>query len=162
MSSILTILTFPIPCMGIWEKNPEIINPLDFRIGFGLKPSCEVVLPEMWAHFLPYQQSISGVATLNAPGPFTAVRAGLSFAQGFSHGDNGCLLFSTSFFSLMPDGIRSKIILDTGAGHWVNELGGLIQQTVPDGYRISSATCTGEHMLEWSLALAMAFMRSGL
>jgi tRNA A37 threonylcarbamoyladenosine modification protein TsaB len=141
--------------MAIWEKNHLDGAPLAFYQDEAQKPACEVSLPAMWMALSDFHGSIRSVATLTGPGPFTAVRAGLAFAQGLVHGDDQWSLFSTSLFALMPQPMRSCMILDTGGNHWVDEYGAITAvDDVHVDYRISSATCTKEDRVNWSRALA--------
>jgi hypothetical protein len=161
MANILTILTFPLPCMAIW-RSCDVLFPLDcplknsrakplaFEIDSTLTPACEILLPNMWNALKPHHESIRHVATLSEPGPFTAQRAGSAFARGLVHGDDGWHFFTTSLFNLMPEGIRSDIFLDTGANHWVNSAGKIGTQPLNPEHSVSPKTCTSDMILTWS------------
>lgn len=173
MPTILTILTFPVPAMALWnlgdleKKIPEKedfsretnknfleIVPLAFTVHHGEKPACERILPQMWESLMGHHDSIAQVATLGEPGPFTALRAGLSFAQGLAHGDKEWSFYTTSLFALLPEDVRQEALLDTGAHHWVNALGTMGKDTTSD-HMISAKTCTQGEILSWSRQLAI-------
>ena len=130
-------------------------SPIVWGMNADPKPLCEVALPALWQHLSPHHDTITGVATLREPGPFTATRAGLSFAQGMSQGSGEWTWFSTSFFNLLSPEIRDVTLLDTGGHHWINASGALFSETHPSHHKISADTCTESLMLTWSEHLAI-------
>ena len=163
MSHILTLFTFPRLAMVIWCKDDLMQTPwtkstswhptpIACAMHYDPKPACEIVLPTLW-HQLPHNQvNITSMATLNEPGPFTATRAGLSFAQGLAAPE--WTVFSTSFFDLLDKEQQEKAWIDTGGHHWVNRHGNVISETTPPQHGISGSTCTELDMLGWSKRLA--------
>ncbi len=175
MHTILTILTFPMPIMAIWRvqdlgnhnQNPQ---PVAFQVHTEPKAACEMVLPVLWNGLQDHRQSITHVATLSGPGPFTALRAGQAFAQGFIHGSDVVSLFYASLFDLIPDFFGQSVILDTGGGHGINRLGELciLSQICQDSgnenpgrkdhrsdvHLIDHTSCSLDQALGWSYTLA--------
>ena len=163
MSHILTLLTFPRLAMVIWREQdlismpcphsaPQSPTPTACVMHYDPKPACEVLLPTLW-HQLPHHHTITRMATLNEPGPFTATRAGQSFAKGLATPE--CPLFSASFFDLLDPEQQELAFLDTGGHHWVNRHGHVISQTTPPQHGISGNTCTESDMVMWSKRLAI-------
>jgi hypothetical protein len=165
MSHILTLLTFPLVAIAIWQKDdlistdldqtprrhPDSLQPVAWVTHSDPKPACEVVLPTLW-HQLPHHYTTTSMATLNEPGPFTATRAGQSFTKGVTTPD--WTVFTTSFFDLLDPEQQETAWLDTGGHHWVNRHGHVISQATAPLYGISANTCSESDMLMWSKRLA--------
>ena len=163
MSHILTLLTFPRLAMEIWCKDDLIqtpgphstpVQPMPTACAMHSdpKPACEILLPKLWHELSHTQGHITSMATLSEPGPFTATRAGQSFARGLAAPE--WTVFSASFFDLLDPEQQEKALIYTGGHHWVNRHGNVISQTTPPLYGISGNTCTELDMLMWSKRLA--------
>lgn len=162
MSHILTLFTFPRLAMVIWCKDDLMQTPCPHSslfqpiptacaMHYDPKPACEILLPQLW-HQMPHNHTITSMATLHEPGPFTATRAGQSFAKGLAAPE--WTVFSASFFDLLDPEQQEKAWIDTGGHHWVNRHGNVISETTPPQHGISGSTCTELDMLGWSKRLA--------
>jgi hypothetical protein len=163
MSHILTLFTFPQLAMVIWCKDDLIQAPCSnsasqnprptaYVMHSDAKPACEILLPTLWHQLSHNHAHITTIATLHEPGPFTATRAGQSFAKGMASPE--WTVFSTSFFDLLEPEQQEKALMDTGGHHWVNRYGNVISQTIAPVYGISGNTCTESDLLRWSKRLA--------
>lgn len=141
--------------MALWSQTVSQDYQLETSvISTRLPVACEVILPMMW-DLLGTPCGIHHVLTFAGPGPFTALRAGQSFAQGLCFGDPNCSMKAISWFDLLPTHLRETSAIDTGGGLWLNHLGQRVPQPSHSAITLSTnTTTTPMDMLHWSHRLA--------